>query len=160
MPGEISYPFNGVFNKGTSDEYFYIKSEAFFNLKWKNYLFEKEMAEQLKIKPALKGTPEFKKILQSGKEIKWAYTIYRELFIVPAVVGYFEVPHSIAASGKPVFTAGFGRWSGEVLELDNWTGHYRASGCSGRLHLEDAWRDTEIRFIVGELLYNSKKKKE
>jgi hypothetical protein len=152
---KISYPFNGVFNKDERIETFHLKSRAFFNLNEKEYVFEKEEFRKLGIEPALKGTSKFIELLQSRKSIKWAYTIYRELFIVPECFGKYEVPHSIAADGKPVFGAGLGQWEGDKLELNNWTGHYLVSRTSARLHLEDAWRDSGINFIVGFLLLGS-----
>lgn len=151
MSPEISYPFNGVFNKGQENERKDVKSQAFFNLHAGDYEKEKADAEVLGVKPLLKGTPEFTALLQSKRSIKWVYTIYRELYIVPErhLITQVEIPHSIASSSKPLFIAGFGDWNKDgILELNNWTGHYEATANSARLHLEDAWKHSGINYRI------------
>lgn len=149
---EISYPFSGksLWNEPSlSAELASKKNEAFENRMPNKYPEEKREADEMEVPRAEKGTEEFFKILREYKTVKWTYTVYRKLFIVPLEFRNWEVPHSIAAENMPVFCAGTAYFKSEkdgilTVRADNYTGHYEVPPKRASSDIMEAWSSNKI----------------
>lgn len=137
---DISYPFN-VTNTRTGEV---IEStRAFHNRYAAGYSQELEEATRYGVARAKKHTQEFAATIRNFTFVKWAYTVYRELYVVPERVGTYEVPHSIAAGNQPVFCGGFAEYQkGDIVMVNNWTGHYRVPSTRAASDIVEAWADS------------------
>ncbi|MFD1215021.1 MULTISPECIES: hypothetical protein [Microbulbifer] len=142
---KISYPFN-VTNQRTGQV---IEHTIAFNNR-NSSSFQGEITEctKLGVPRAKLGDPNFKEVVDYWARaggVKWVYTVFKELYVIPAMFhGGYEPPHSYAAANAPVFCAGFADFDPEVpnqLNVNHWSGHYQPSPNSLNYYLAVAWQD-------------------
>lgn len=149
---KISYPFN-VTNQ--TDGSVLPQTRAFHNQHAAGYDAELAECQHLNVPRVCKSDLDaFVELVDSRGPIgvKWAYTVYRELFIVPQMWGSYEPPHAYAASGLPVFCAGFARKEGDNLTVDNWTGHYQVPSARAITDIQEAFSGLPYTIVIGTLL--------
>lgn len=155
---KASYPYN--VRIGESQDVL-AGTRAYENIHKNEYECDVIRAQQNNIVRYKKGEPGFYELLKTGQNVKWAYTIYRELYIAVAcdLYTYFEPTHAFVAGGKPVFGAGIATYKpGKtteygVLVVDNATGHYRVGGKHIQKIAELAWRDPQYAVVMHDLLH-------
>jgi hypothetical protein len=90
---------------------------------------ELKIADDLKVKPAELGTPEFDKMANEGT-VKWVLDPNMKPQFVPKFRGGVEIKHTVPTRGGPVWAAGEGDIAGQkgkyiVIELNPNSGHYQ-----------------------------------
>lgn len=149
---KISFPFN-VTNIKTGEVL--PQTKAFDNKHAIGYEVELEHARRLGVPRAKKGSDGFMPLLCAYPlGVKWAYTVFRELYIVPEFFKRDEIPHSIAAANHPVFCAGLAFYAenGNVVTVNNWTGHYQVPVVRAKSDILEAWADCGCAVHIGELI--------
>jgi hypothetical protein len=147
----ISFPFN-VTNVRTGEVL--AATRAFHNQNTGSYKQEREEADRRGVPRAKKGDGQFGQFIKEHRNVKWTYTVYRELYIVPERFGLDEVPHSIASANLPVFCAGIAEWrAGDVVTVNNWTGHYQVPSARAASDIIEAWADSGFTVHVGALIH-------
>ena len=89
---------------------------------------EIKLADSLGVKPLKVGDSGFDQAINQGT-IKWAVTTEAELVVIPKIVNWQEIPHSVLTRGQPVLAAGEAEIVGSngqylMLEISNRSGHF------------------------------------
>src|SRR5208337_4078838 len=104
---------------------------------WQNKWFpdrlkdEMATAARLHIEPTRITSPSsIANIGGNGQVLKWVVSEDGELLGLPVVMPGDTIKHSVATGGRPVLAAGEARVQGNVILIDNHSGHYRADPAS------------------------------
>ncbi len=150
---KISYPYN--LTKTANGQ---VKEETIaFPSSSGTQAYQQEVLEcrKLQVPRAKLGDADFKQLVNAWSPmlkggIKWVYTVYRELYVIPASFKRHEPPHSYAAGNSPVFTAGFADQGESVnqLNINNWSGHYKPSNASLQHHIAASWGKSDYQITI------------
>lgn len=148
---KISFPYNVT---RPSDGHVIEATRAFANQHAGGWKLEYGQATRTGVPREQKGSVGFGTLLRQCGDtgVKWAYTVHRELFIIPQTWGPNEVPHSFAAQNLPVFCAGFASLAGDTVTVDNWTGHYQVPALRAPSDIVEAWAGCGFVVHVGDLI--------
>ncbi len=145
--------------------------EAFYTTVCSNSVFHYVQNERIpclefKVPRKTLGEDGFHELLRDcgADGVKWVYTIYHQLYIVPCRVrldesqelspeNSFEPPHTFAADNQPCLCAGEARYDAqsEKVTVTNHSGHYKPTKLSFWHHVGAIWFPTGFNIVIGEV---------